>query len=232
MLSFIAISLLDNSMLAKKLWKNTRPLCILLSWALLCRISPSFSPTLLYLTQEHILHRARLLPGHVFETLHADKSITVVDVVAVTVSKYGRAKKLKIKVCILVLSLITIPLPLLFPAASLPSGSMTRQESPTTLLHYGEHWWPLDRQPNTIYHQHHRQHNNSTQTLVPQRQEATQEHLGPHGGSKVQRSPRNSTRCLICDCDTYRDSIFLRRAKYIISVLELYVWELWFWTFF
>lgn len=28
---------------------------------------------------------------------------------------------------------------------------MTRQESPSTLLHYGDHWWPLDRQPNTIY---------------------------------------------------------------------------------
>lgn len=29
-----------------------------------------------------------------------------------------------------------------------PPGSMTRQESPSsTLFHYGEHWWPLDRQP-------------------------------------------------------------------------------------
>lgn len=53
---------------------------------------------------------------------------------------------LKIKRCSLILSLITT-----FP--SLPSGSMTRQESPSTLLHYGAHWWPSDRQPNTIYHQ-------------------------------------------------------------------------------
>lgn len=53
--------------------------------------------------------------------------------------------------------------PNLTPSLPLP-GSMTRQESPTTLLHYGEHWWPLDRQPKTIY-QHHQHH--PTTTNIP-----------------------------------------------------------------
>lgn len=41
---------------------------------------------------------------------------------------------------------------------------MTRQESPSTLLHFGEHWWPLDRQPKTFY-QHH-QHRPTTTTNI------------------------------------------------------------------
>lgn len=64
--------------------------------------------------------------------------------VTVSESEKKKPKPLKIKGCILIMSLITIPpppLPLLLPVSSpsLPPGSMTRQESPSTLLHYGEH---------------------------------------------------------------------------------------------
>lgn len=199
-------------------------------------IRPWFNPTHLYLPPQVSLWQTQARNSSsglnkAREARFQDTSARqIVDDGGETVSKSVNktTQLLKIKHCILIMSLITIPPPPLLPPFSFPPGSMTRQESPSTLLHYGEHWWPLDRQPKTIL-QHHQHHSTNTTTNItttppkPWSRKGRKQHKQLQHSTSWRQQGTTTTPQSLSQCVGFRGCIFIAFIimYYVFNVFPL-----------
>lgn len=165
-------------------WRNTGLFSIFLPCGLLLRrIRPYSTPTLLYLSGTQVTQHQ--CPAHSQNSMFRQ----------IQTGTFPRhLKKINLVMVVVVVAVLWLCLNLeknrnrnetelynhtAFPCPFLPSGSMTWQESPSTLLHYGKHWWPLDRQPISSYHHHHHHYNSSTLTLASKAGSNTSSYRAP-----------------------------------------------------